>query len=97
MTNEDIKCARHSLVPVSIQGLPWLGSEKSFQNRSSQMAGRCYFEIRFCKYSKYFLQQYLVPTVVQALGPGQTTRFFTRFFTRQKIEEKIEPFGHLVE
>ena len=32
-----------------------------------------------------------------ALGPGQTTRFFTRFFTRQKIEEKIEPFGHLVE
>ena len=33
----------------------------------------------------------------EALGPGQTTRFFTRFFTRQKIEEKIEPFGHLVE
>ena len=39
--------------------------EKHFQNNSSEMAGKRYFDIGFCKYSKYFL--YVPLTVTEAL------------------------------
>ena len=43
---------------------PWLG-QKKFQNKCSQKVGKRYFDIGFCKYSKYFL--YVLSTAVQAL------------------------------
>ena len=35
-----------------------MGLKKYFQNQGSQKAGKCYFLIGFCKYSKCFLQLY---------------------------------------
>ena len=32
-------------------GPSWLSLEKSFQNKGSQKAGKCYFEIGFCNYN----------------------------------------------
>ena len=37
--------------PESTMESLWLGPEKNFQNRGSQNAGKCYFEIGFCRYS----------------------------------------------
>ena len=49
------RCMRHSFHPESTKGPPWLGLVKKFQNISSKMAENRYFDIGFCKYSKYFL------------------------------------------
>ena len=38
------------LYPESTIGLPWLGPEENFQNESSQMAEKRYFQIGLCKY-----------------------------------------------
>ena len=40
---------------------------RKFQYEGSQQAGKRYFKISFCKYSKCFLQLYVLSTVVQAL------------------------------
>jgi len=37
------------------------------QSKGSQMAGKGYFDIGFCKYSKFFLKIYVPATVVKAL------------------------------
>ena len=51
--------------PEPTIGPPWLGPEKNIQNRGSQKARRRYFQIGFCKYSKFFLQLYVLSIVVQ--------------------------------
>ena len=40
----DFQCARH---PVSVLGPAMVGPGKTLQNRSSQMAVKCYFEFGF--------------------------------------------------
>ena len=43
------------LYPESTIDSPWLNLEKTFRHEGTQMAGKCYFKIGFCKYSKCFL------------------------------------------
>ena len=45
------KFDRHSLVSKVYDRVLWLGVRKKFQNKSSQMAGKRYREIKVCKSS----------------------------------------------
>ena len=52
MGSKDLQCIRHSpLFCVCYFDSPWLGQEKNFHNKGSQMGGKCCFEIDFCLYS----------------------------------------------
>ena len=51
----NIQCADILSYPLPIIGPTMVGHRKKFQNRSSQEAGKRYFEIIFCKYNKKVL------------------------------------------
>ena len=48
MAIQNFQCGRHSLVSNVYLGPTMAGPEKNFQNKSSQMAGKRYFEYGFC-------------------------------------------------
>ena len=64
--------------PESTKGPMMVGfEEKIFKTKDFEMAGKRYFDIGFCKYSKYFL--YVVLTVVQSLCKPSTLQKLPTF------------------
>ena len=89
MAIQNFQCARHSLVPSGYLWPAMVGYGKMFQNRSSQMAGKRYFEFDFCKWKSQFnsLSRLIYRTFVQRLSQRGARKRPLRKMTKLVFEK----------